>query len=68
MTATPVLLRSAIPAGHILGRKLDSIPFSAYHVVLIRVHVLERRSCVTGHVREAPPGVCGALHSATHHI
>ena len=27
----------AIPASHVLGRKLDSIPFSAYHVVLIVV-------------------------------
>jgi len=28
---------SALPASHILGRKLDSIPFSAYHVMLILV-------------------------------
>jgi hypothetical protein len=28
------LLRTAIPAGHILGRKLDSIPFSAYDGVV----------------------------------
>ena len=27
----------AMPASHVLGRKLDSIPFSAYHVVLIVV-------------------------------
>ena len=26
-----------VPSSHILGRKLDSIPFSAYHVVLIVV-------------------------------
>src|ERR1700761_8240748 len=25
------------PASHILGRKLDSIPFSAYHVLIILV-------------------------------
>ena len=37
MTATPTLGRSALPASHVLGRKLDSIPFSAYHVVLIVV-------------------------------
>jgi MFS family permease len=30
-------VRTAIPAGHALGRKLDSIPFSSYHVVLIVV-------------------------------
>lgn len=29
--------RSAFSASHVLGRKLDSIPFSAYHVVLIMV-------------------------------
>ncbi|HEX3885499.1 MAG TPA: MFS transporter [Stellaceae bacterium] len=28
---------AAMPASHILGRKLDSIPFSAYHIVLIVV-------------------------------
>ncbi|HZT86633.1 MAG TPA: MFS transporter [Stellaceae bacterium] len=28
---------AGMPASHILGRKLDSIPFSAYHVVLIVV-------------------------------
>lgn len=27
----------AMPTSHILGRKLDSIPFSAYHVVIILV-------------------------------
>ncbi len=35
--ATPVETSPAIPASHILGRKLDSIPFSAYHVVIILV-------------------------------
>lgn len=29
--------RSGPPASHILGRKLDSIPFSAYHVMVILV-------------------------------
>jgi putative MFS transporter len=29
--------RSISPAGHVLGRKLDSIPFSRYHMVLIAV-------------------------------
>jgi MFS family permease len=29
--------RSAIDAGFVLGRKLDSIPFSAYHVVILTV-------------------------------
>src|SRR5579872_2597797 len=28
---------STIPPSHVLGRKLDSIPFSAYHLVLIIV-------------------------------
>ena len=37
MTATPTLGRSALPASHVLGLKLDSIPFSGYHVVLIVV-------------------------------
>ena len=27
----------SVPASHVLGRKLDSIPFSAYHVVIILV-------------------------------
>jgi MFS transporter, AAHS family, 4-hydroxybenzoate transporter len=31
------MLRAAIPACHALGRKLDSIPFSSYHLVLIVV-------------------------------
>jgi putative MFS transporter len=37
MTATPAIGVSAIPASHVLGQKLDSIPFSAYHAVLIVV-------------------------------
>src|SRR6516164_8449650 len=32
--------RSTSPAGHVLGRKLDSIPFSAYHMMLIAVLAL----------------------------
>jgi len=37
MSATPLGGTSATPASHLLGRKLDSIPFSAYHVVVIVV-------------------------------
>ena len=37
MTATGAAGILAAPASHVLGRKLDSIPFSAYHVVLIVV-------------------------------
>ncbi len=37
MTAAPAVFGATTPAGHTLGRKLDSIPFSAYHVVLIVV-------------------------------
>ena len=37
MSAAPAMVRSAVPASHLLGRKLDSIPFSPYHVVLIVV-------------------------------
>jgi MFS transporter, putative metabolite:H+ symporter len=29
--------RSTSPAGHVLGRKLDSIPFSPYHLMIIAV-------------------------------
>ena len=29
--------RSTSPPGHVLGRKLDSIPFSRYHMMLIAV-------------------------------
>jgi MFS transporter, putative metabolite:H+ symporter len=36
MTAYPVEMETAA-ASHVLGRKLDSIPFSAYHVVIILV-------------------------------
>ena len=32
--------RSAIPASFVLGRKLDSIPFSGYHVAIIAVLAL----------------------------
>ena len=31
------IARSTSPAGHVLGRKLDSIPFSRYHMMLIAV-------------------------------
>src|SRR5579872_6000169 len=37
MDAAAELFRASMPSGHILGRKLDSIPFSSYHVVLIVV-------------------------------
>ncbi|HEX3862718.1 MAG TPA: MFS transporter [Stellaceae bacterium] len=37
MSATGFVSRQSIPASHVLGRKLDSIPFSAYHIVLIVV-------------------------------
>jgi MFS family permease len=37
MTAAPTTAWSGLSASHLLGRKLDSIPFSAYHVVLIVV-------------------------------
>ncbi len=36
MTANPIGIR-AIPASHVLGRKLDSIPFSPYHIAVILV-------------------------------
>ena len=32
--------RSASAASHVLGRKLDSIPFSGYHVLIIAVLAL----------------------------
>jgi len=31
------MVGSTLPAGHVLGRKLDSIPFSGYHVLIIAV-------------------------------
>ena len=31
------IARATSPAGHALGRKLDSIPFSRYHMMLIAV-------------------------------
>ncbi len=34
------IARSATAAGHVLGRKLDSIPFSGYHVMIIAVLAL----------------------------
>jgi MFS family permease len=37
MTAIPDIGRTAIPASHVLGRKLDSIPFSKYHMGVILV-------------------------------
>jgi putative MFS transporter len=37
MTLTPSIARMAIPASHVLGRKLDSIPFSPYHLLVIVV-------------------------------
>jgi putative MFS transporter len=37
MTATPRSGISAIPASHVLGAKLDSIPFSPYHLLIILV-------------------------------
>jgi MFS family permease len=37
MRSTGSVSRSALSAGHILGQKLDSIPFSGYHLVLIVV-------------------------------
>jgi MFS transporter, putative metabolite:H+ symporter len=37
MKATPAIGMSSVAANHVLGRKLDSIPFSAYHALLIAV-------------------------------
>ncbi len=37
MKATSAVVGSEVPASHLLGRKLDSIPFSGYHLVLIVV-------------------------------
>src|ERR1700741_3542815 len=37
MAATPIIGMSATPASHVLGGKLDSIPFSAYHLLVILV-------------------------------
>ncbi len=37
MTATPNTRVSAIPSSHVLGSKLDSIPFSGYHMLIILV-------------------------------
>jgi MFS transporter, putative metabolite:H+ symporter len=37
MTEIHPIGRSATPAGYLLGRKLDSIPFSPYHLMIIAV-------------------------------
>ena len=37
MTVSAAIGISATPASHVLGRKLDSIPFAGYHMVLIVV-------------------------------
>jgi MFS family permease len=37
VTAASVIGRSPVPANHVLGRKLDSIPFSRYHMLIIGV-------------------------------
>jgi MFS family permease len=37
MSTTDILGRSTLPASHVLGRKLDSIPFSTYHLMIILV-------------------------------
>jgi len=37
MTSASAVGWPGVPASHLLGRKLDSIPFSAYHIVLIVV-------------------------------
>jgi hypothetical protein len=37
MTATPAIGISVVAANQILGRKLEGISFSAYHVLLIAV-------------------------------
>lgn len=37
----------AIPASHVLGRTLDSVPFSPYHMMVILVLGLVGRSTAT---------------------
>jgi MFS family permease len=37
MTAIPTIGVPTAPASHVLGRKLDTIPFSAYHLAIIGV-------------------------------
>jgi len=37
VTAISVIGASPVPANHLLGRKLDSIPFSPYHMLIIGV-------------------------------
>jgi hypothetical protein len=36
VTAISAIGLSPVPANHVLGRKLDSIPFSAYHLLFGR--------------------------------
>src|SRR5258707_6400158 len=40
MAETRPFARSATAPGFVLGRKLDSIPFSAYHILIISVLAL----------------------------
>src|ERR1700724_4415302 len=40
MTVTPFAAASPVSASHVLGRKLDGIPFSAYHLLIIAVLAL----------------------------
>jgi hypothetical protein len=37
MTATSAIGMSPVAANHVLGRKLDSIPFSPYHLMIVGV-------------------------------
>jgi MFS family permease len=37
VTAISAIGRSPVPANHVLGRKLDSLPFSPYHMLIIGV-------------------------------
>jgi nitrogen fixation protein FixH len=37
MTLTARIGASAVPASHVLGSKLDSIPFGGYHLLIILV-------------------------------
>src|SRR6202161_2064937 len=37
MSTTSAFDRSAVPASHVLGSKLDSIPFSTHHLLIILV-------------------------------
>jgi len=40
MTEVRSMVGSAISASHVLGRKLDSIPFNGYHVLIIAILAL----------------------------